>query len=641
MKRLMLLALSLSFGFAFTATSATPSVTNYDKPIAQLWDTYGHSFDAELPPPNQTALQRSHWVIDQRSMLGRTPASWLAWARSAFRFNEPSHVQPAQSESLTDAVLRMYSAVGVAITPSILTELSSTRANVPSFVSNAFSDLVGTVADTYAAQAPLARTINERLARGFDPHKPVLSQSERDLMTARAQSIVAAINVFRARTIPWFDAHAHDASLPCGSPIFRDPEGLIILGSMCSDHYTPGGLFGDPVLSVDPGGPGDTYTNSAGGACPATISDPAFRSGTWMRCNGLVMSIVASLGQSSNDTFSYSGAPAPVQGAGGPGGIGMLLKVGGSSTMNATLIRSSSPPFEPLTAYFDAGAQGFAYGGVGLLLEGTGNHSHTFSVVSTQGQSIWALGQGFGGLGGVGIASDLTGNNAWISSGSGSCYHCNPAREGFVGLYTGGVGFYGGTGILTNTGQGHETYRSIDTADNVDFYALGFAAFGGLGILGDDGGGDTYYTQEQALAGRAPGVFPDPILNCAIGAASYGGVGVVVSGDGSDSYYGASIAPGGRGAWVMDNGFGGPGAAYGVFVKHGGNNSYKMEAISTGERKISGRGLYEPGFNPNDLTGFVGGVNSFGTFVDIGGNDTFSGGPGAPNSEWVLGIDHS
>lgn len=608
------------------------------KPIAQMAAEYGRSFDLERPPAGQTPEQRIDWVTKKRPMLGRTPAAWLQWARTAFSAVPAAGSESASSASSESAssafsesgaalagnVLALYSTMGVPVSPLVAQSLVTKAAAVPESVRGAFSDLVGTVASAYAAQAPLARRVATRFLAGFDPHTPTLRPAERDEMTGRQERIVRAINVFHTRTASAFAALAPLAGRAVkDAPTFADPEGLVILGGTGNGTYAPGGLFGDPVLLVDPSGT-DIYTNSAGGACPVTF--PNVGAGTWLKCNGLVLSVVADL--AGNDTYTYNGVPSAVQGAGGPGGIGILFDAAGSDIYTATMTRGTTAPFEVVTPYFDGGGQGYGYVGAGLLLDGNGNDTYTFNVKSTKGYSIWAFAQGFGGGGGIGIASDVDGIDHWNSYGLGL------TGRGFEGVYTDGVGFYGGVGIMTDTGMDGDFYRTSVIADTVDLYAQGFGAFGGLGVLGDDGGSDNYYSLEQAVS-LTPTI--QLLLNCTYGSASFGAVGVMIDSGGNDSYYGASIST--KGAYVMDNGFGGPGVAYGVFLDSGGNDTYKMESTGT-PHLIAGRGLYEPGLN-GDLLGNPIGENTFGTFVDAGGNDTYIGGPGGNNQTWAFGVDRA
>lgn len=582
-------------------------------PMSMLGPVFGSSFDLAPPPAGQTPEQRAAWLLSERPALGRTPMDWVRFSREAFSLDLPADA-PAHAALATN-VLRLYAAAGIVPSGTDQLAIAANAARVPAAMSAPFSDLVGAVADAYAVQGPLSKTI---VARKFDPRMPLVTPAERDVMTQLQSDIVRAVNVFRARTTT--------AAPRVGEPLAIDPEGLVVLGSAGDDRYTRSGMFPDPILLVDPSG-NDRYENSAGGACPLTPESTLFGDDKWLDCNGLALSVVADLG--GNDVYSYDGPPAAVQGAGGPGGLGVLLDVAGDDVYFAQMTRADT---YPIFQYVDGGAQGFGYGGAGLLLDGAGDDVWRFDSVSRNGMSIWTLGQGFGGAGGIGIASDVAGKDSWVNESYGL------VGDGFQGIYTQGTGLYAGIGIMTDTGGGDDIYRSVVTAQTVDYYAQGFGAFGGVGIMYEDGGNDDYYTLEEATGPS----WIDPLLNCAFGTASFGGVGIMVDVAGNDTYYGASRSP--TGASVMDNGFGGPGVAYGLFADFGGDDRYVMEAFGNATM-IQGRGLWEPVLPDPDTRPdpfeSPAGHNTWGTFVDIGGNDTYVGGPGANDSQWPFGVDHA
>ena len=621
----LVIALVSSIGGLSVANRGGLSVpTRRALPMAQMESIYGNSFDLPAPPAGQSPEQRAHWLLEQRPALGRTPTDW-ARSANATRALDLTGIDPARPiarPDLTANVLRVYASLGLSAPPSVRAQIASAAARIPAFARAPFADVVGVVADAYATQLPLARAVAARLAAGFDPHTPALSAVDRDAMIATQNRILGAINLFRAHTQAGFDVAALKvphltASGGTDPPLFSDPEGVIILGGVGNGTYTRSGLLPDPVLLIEPNG-NDLYLNSAGGACPVTVNGLVF-GGKWMQCNSLVLSVVADLGTgvstSSDDSYSYDGEPAAVQGAGGLGALGMLIDVGGNDSYYAKMTRGTTNFWGP-EYYFDGGAQGYGYAGAGLLLDGVGNDIYKFDVNSTAGRSIWALGQGFGGAGGIGVSSDGAGTDQWLSDGLGL------TGGGFEGLYTDGVGFYGGIGVMTDTGLGNDIYRAVDVAQTTDFYAQGFGAFGGVGILYEDGGNDNYYTSQ-----RASDPWINPLLNCAFGTASYGGVGIMVDLGGNDVYYGESVSN--KKAEVMDSGFGGPAVGYGLFLDGAGTDRYTMVVTGTAGSMIMGRGLYQP------LLG-----NTWGTFVDLGGStDIYTGGPGGDNSQWAFGVD--
>lgn len=575
---------------------------------------------AELPAPQgRTPEERAAWIMANPT-LGRSPQAWIDWTHASFD-TDVTGVEAGSPASgdLVANVLRIYSSVGLPASPVITRAVADAAVQVPTAVRAPFADLVGVVAGAYEAQMPIARAVAARITPDLDPKTPLLAQSERDAMTASQARIVDAINVFRVRTAPYFRSVArNDAPTPdaggTDAALFTDPEGLVILGGLGNATYTRSGLIPDPVLLVEPAG-SDLYLNSAGGACPVS---PGSLSVEWLQCNKLAVSVVADIGVRAtgltNDEYLYNGVPAAVQGAGGPGGIGILVDAWGDDRYLGTMTRSSAG--SPFMYYFDGGAQGYGGAGAGLLLDGWGDDVYDFKVAST-GSSIWAFAQGWGGAGGIGIASDAWGDDQWLSAGLGGV-----DGNSFQGLYTDGSGMYAGVGIMTDTGLGNDIYRATLTASTPDFYAQGFGAFGGLGIMVEDGGDDDYYTYQH---GTSPWI--DPLLNCAFGTASYAGIGIMNDIAGNDTYYGESHSDT-SGAFVMDNGYGGPALAYGLFTDTAGNDSYTMVARAATRSIIEGRGYFE-GMDHN----------TFGTFVDIGGNDTYVGGHGSNNAQWPFGVD--
>lgn len=582
-------------------------------------DLYG-PFTNDLPPAGQTPEQRAQWLLEDRPAAGKTPTAWIDGAKRSLATVSATTVptRPASlvTPDLTTEVLGLYALVGLDPTRADRTAIARSAAALPADVRTAFAKVVATTRLAYAAQLPLATTIGARFEAGFDPKNPLMTQAERDLTNARQQAILSAIAEFRVVGLPALDrAGARSSS----EPTFADPEGLVVLGGSGNDEYVRGGAVADPVLLIDPSGD-DTYRNSAGGACPVT-PDAFF--GTWLECNGIAVSVVADLGVTPegavNDQYLYDGPPSAIQGAGGPGGIGVLVDVSGDDVYDVKMTRGETPPFVPITYYFDGGAQGFGYAGNGLLVDQTGYDHYTFEVGSTHGHSIWELGQGFGGAGGTGTLVDGDGNDYYTALGYGLT-----GQHGFEGIYTQGVGFYGGVGVVADLGADKDWWKADLKAETVDFYAQGFAAFTGAGIMYEDGGDDWYSAVEE---GTDPWI--RPLLNCAFGTASYAGTGILLEVAGNDDFFGKSISP--YSSFVMDWGWGGPGQAYGLYVDLGGDDIYELEGVGNPAR-IEGWGLF------TDL-----GNNVLGTFVDIGGNDTYIGNkPVIGNDKlWNFGIDRA
>lgn len=594
-------------------------------PIGRMDPREVTGFDLPAPPAGQTPAERAHWMLEERSTLGRAPMEWVRWSQRTFLTDAVGAGATAPGADLAAGVTRLYEALGVPLGAAEAAGLTREAASVPAAVRGPFADLVSVVADAYAAQLPVAAAVVDARARGFDPHTPLLSAGVRDAMATRSAAVVAAVRRFRAQTAPFFAEAA-----VTGGPIFSDPEDLVVLGGTGDDTYTRSGLFPDPILLVDPAG-SDTYANSAGGACPVSPEiDLFFLEGRWLECNSLVVSVVADLGDGvtapSDDAYVYNGPPAAVQGAGGPGGLGILIDVGGNDRYEATMTRGNVAPF--VTYYFDGGAQGYGYAGEGLLLDGLGDDLYRFDVASSHGRSIWAFAQGFGAAGGLGISIDGDGVDQWLSNGLGIA---GAFDDAFQGLYTDGVGFYGGVGIMADLGGDDDVYDSRDIAQTTDYYAQGFGAFGGLGVLYEDGGDDSYYAYEAAT-----NPWIDPLLSCAYGTASFGGVGAMVDVSGNDTYVAGIDSP--TGVSLMSWGDGSPGIAYGVFADTGGDDRYELQPV--GSTVISGGwGVWHP--TVGDPIDAPLGENTFGAFLDAGGTDTYVGAPpGVGNgAAWPFGAD--
>ena len=88
---------------------------------------------------------------------------------------------------------------------------------------------------------------------------------------------------------------------------------------------------------------------------------------------------------------------------------------------------------------------------------------------------------------------------------------------------------------------------------------------------------------------------------------------------------------------MIDWGWGGPGAAYGLYIDTGGDDSYSEPEAQGTSKRIAGWGLFEP--NRGILE-----ANAFATYVDIGGNDIYLGVPNASirnDNVWNFGVDRA
>ncbi len=595
---------------------AAPNEVREASPIAVLAERYADQFDSMPLPEGLDAVEAAHYRYYEQNVLGRSPADWVAWVNQAF--GQPSSsALPAPSQLVND-LIRLYDLVGADFGVSDLVAIEKQAMALPGPVAGPFAALVHVVVDAYAGQASLAASLAQRFPTSGDLDV-LVTRGERDAMATRAQGIVAAIAEFQAATqTVWPELSVAFAGQD--APLFVDPEGLVVLGGPGDGTHAPGGAYPDPVLSIDPAG-NDLYLHSAGGADPSGFLSHGSNS-VLVGGNGIALSVVADFG--GDDQYLYDGPVSVVHGSGSIGGMGILVDSEGSDTYSATFTRTTSGPCSICTlSYFDGGAQGHGFGGYGLLLDAAGNDHYQFDFGSTTGRCVWAFGQGFGAAGGLGIASDLGGDDKWHSVGFGitggdRCWGFGGASA-FLGQYVQGVGFYGGVGIINDAGLGNDDYYAYMESKTVDYYSQGFGAFGGLGVQYDDGGDDDYYAVEKAL-----NPWINPTLNCAFGTASAGGVGVFVDVAGNDSYFGDTVSP--RGAAPLNEGFGGIGAAYGLFLDLEGDDIHIMEAHGGTFSGVAGRGeALQHG-------------NIIGNYLDAGGQDVYVG-PGHDGGIWLGGAD--
>lgn len=570
-----------------------------------------HGFDhpERLDLAGRPPLDVARAILHDETHAGRAVADWvrLARAESLLALRPDA---PAAPEELAGAIERLDAAVGFPLDAAQRARVQAQADALPLDVREPFAALVAAVADAYAAQVPLAAGV---VARVDDAQRLAfaLTDEEREATLANALALVAAQNAFRVAVegVEW------PAS---ADPLVHDPKGLVILGSLGSDTYERDGVLRDPVLLVDPAGD-DTYHVAAGAACPDT-------NGLVHDCNGLALALHVDL--LGDDLYSYAGVPTNAQASASLGAIGVLVDVTGNDHYYAEFAQTTAlgPFWGGVLGYIDAGNQGYALAGVGILLDATGNDIYAGNVTSSR-SSIWGFSQGFGNAGGVGIASDGVGDDRWLAYGKDGGL---AVGRGFQGLYPGGTGFFGGLGIMTDTGLGRDAYHAWDNATTTDFYAFGFGAFGGTGIFYEDGGDDHYEAVEDAT-----NPFILPLLNCAYGTASFAGLGVFLEMGGHDAYFGDTRSP--RGVATMNEGFGGPLEGEGLFMDVSGDDGHFMEAHEDGVldyAQTHGRGLLFGGGE-----GVIGG-NTVGVYLDLGGADAYTGAsPSRNNAAWLLGLD--
>lgn len=595
----LLLALAtVSSGAIAIGRPAEPVVVPDHLTMAQLGELYKDEFYNEPAPEGLSPQELQTYWTEERLMQGRSAQDWLDFARTTYDLTTPAPALAGQHD-LVASVLRLEAIVtGAPLPAAQVLELQASAAKLDPVVRDALAATVDAVADVYAAQLPLALDLNARFAAEFDIHENFVTNGQRDLMAARAATVLDALKAFNDATKGQF----HPTSAAC-APTFVDPLFLVYVGNTCDNTYSRvGGNFPDPVLILEPGG-NDIYNTYAGGADPAGILAPG-------AANKLVLAAV--FDAAGNDLYSYTGQPATVQGAGAIGAIGILADAAGDDTYYASYTRTGSlSALNGVQYYFDGGGQGYGYGGVGILVDAQGQDTYDMRVKATNGRSIWGFGQGFGGLGGLGIASDAVGDDDWLSKAG----PITGGTGGFTGIYGQGSGFYGGTGIATDTAFGNDVWDNRLTSTTTDFYSMGFGAFSGVGIIGDDGG-----TNDWIAISDASNPWINPLLNCAYGTASLGGYGVMIGMAGDDSYFTDTISP--YTAHTMVEGFGGIGAGVGVFVDVGGVDQHVAVAHGGQGNLIHGRGVIDT----TQLGGNLGlgeGGNVIGFYLDIGGVDTY------------------
>ena len=569
-----------------------------------------HGLDHPQPLPASAGdpVAVAKHAITQQVRAGKTVTEWVQLAKAEHLLS----LQPAsraRDADLSTEVARLNAAAGVPLDDAQLADVRAQADALPAEVRAPFAQLVAATADAYEAQAPIAAGIASRIPTSRDALDYMMTNAERDATLANALALVAAQNAFRLAV--------EDVAFPASSTaLFRDPNGLVILGSLGSDTHVRDGALRDAALLVDPAGD-DVYQQAAGGACAdiaSLIHD----------CNGLVVALALDL--QGNDRYTYSGAPTNAQGSASVGAIGVLVDVAGHDSYLSSFVQTLDPaPFwGGVLGYIDAGVQGYGLAGAGLLVDATGNDLYQADVTSSR-FSIWDFAQGFGNAGGVGIAADGLGDDQWLAYG----YDGNMGG-GFQGMYPGGTGLFGGLGVMTDTGLGRDHYHSWDNATTTDYYAYGFGAFGGTGIFYEDGGDDDYQAVESAT-----NPWIRPLLNCAFGTASFAGLGVFLEMGGDDQYYGASFSP--YAVATMNEGFGGPAEGEGIFLDVSGEDGHFMEGWVNGVSRPDmtyGRGIWLGGGE-----GALGG-NTVGVYLDMGGLDAYTGAaPSRNNAVWPAGMD--
>lgn len=359
------------------------------------------------------------------------------------------------------------------------------------------------------------------------------------------------------------------------------------------------------LLIVDLGG-NDTYTG------PVAASDAGRPVGALLDLGG-------------DDRYLGEG---PAQGA-GLTGVGVLLDAAGNDRYEATRYAQGVGQFgfglladlggdDTYAAKFSA--QGAGYFGVGLLLDVQGRDRY----------NLWGDGQGLGGVAGVGVLADGSGDDTYTAvrehSVTGRPSYHSPGLD--VGVsYAQGVGagrrgdgadghsWAGGLGALLD-GTGNDTYTSGN-------WAMGTGYWFGIGVLHDGAGDDKYaggpYTQATG-AHFCIGVLVDEAGNDTHTAVANSHSSIVWAHDftisvladmaGDDSY---QVSEGGL-AYSINR-------SVAILLEAGGNDVYRSEKVP------------HPGFARNDerfrsrdgVSTYFADTSSIALFLDAGGRDAYWG----------------
>lgn len=274
------------------------------------------------------------------------------------------------------------------------------------------------------------------------------------------------------------------------------PYGKIVIAGTVENRHKE-----DCAIIIDLGG-NDLYLNNQGGSIPGKIPTSVF------------------IDLGGND--SYESTDRHSQGA-GDFGVGFLVD------------KSGDDQYIGLKA-----VQGNACGGIGMLVDEAGNDTYR-AMYFAQGASFFGMAflidkngddryeghqacQGVGGVFGLGLLSDINGNDYYYCKGSqqtsyetrghfegwgqGSGIGLRPFASGGIGMlldlnghdrmeggtFTQGGGYYYGIGMLYNGGNDDDLY--IGTR-----YAQGYAAHQAMGVFIEEGGNDTYRTTHCVAQG--------------------------------------------------------------------------------------------------------------------------------------------
>lgn len=400
-------------------------------------------------------------------------------------------------------------------------------------------------------------------------------------------------NLF-SRKLSWFAYNKYSkdsvyAAIVKNRKNIEVPYGQIIIGDTTDNHYS-----GDLFIVIDPGG-NDTYDIEFEGTGHHTYILDYGGDDTY----NMPKNRISPYFFGSNMIIDYDGddlynAGSWTLGA-GLFGVGVLWDMKGNDRY-----------------YGDTFTMGAGCFGVGILRDDEGNDSYNAALFS----------QGFGFVDGVGVLIDNAGNDNYFAGGKYKDFiryddHYLSLSQGF------GYGIRpkmsGGVGMLIDK-SGNDVYIS-------DIYGQGASYWYSLGMLADGGGNDQYISFQYAQ-----------------GNGTHMSLGILYDVDGDDVYSAKGVSQGC-----------GHDYAAGLLIDLDGDDNYNAYDLCQGAGSADGLGLIADvrgkdvyivrsdkntqGYgNPRRDYG------SIGIFLDLAGEDHYSGGMGRDNhwwtySTWGGGID--
>jgi len=420
-----------------------------------------------------------------------------------------------------------------------------------------------------------------------------------------AQKCVEALDSARIQLQSWHAANPQGA----GEFAFdwETPWGWVRLRGEGADHVSGA----DTLLIVDLGGD-DEY---AGPVAASNADHPV----------SLLLDLFG------NDHYQ---SDQPAQGA-GLCGVGILLDAAGHDSYFAERYAQGVGQFGlGLCADLDGddtyelkfSGQGCGYFGIGLLLDAAGNDV----------RRIYADGQGLGGVAGVGVLADRSGNDRYVAERKHSVtgrpsYHSPGIDVGVSNVQGCGIGRRG------DGSDGHSWAGGLGAlldATGDDYYSAGNWSMGtgywfGIGILHDGAGNDEYHGVVYSQ-----------------GCGAHFAIGVHVDEAGDDQHLAEENSHSSL-AWAHDFTIGilldsrgndcyrvdGAGLSYSInrsvslLLDLAGNDTYQIDSARRQREKAGlhpGYAMNSEGFRARDgVSTYFADTTSLGLFLDIGGQDTY------------------